>query len=140
MSTISYPDYQDQGRSYHVSEGTYIGGQEAQPIGAKSIRITADIDINKGDCVGIVGDFKVSTNSTNFIGIAFNTAKAGEEIVVQTRGFVKLIASGAIDAGTIVCKVSGDGKVATASAVDALYVGHAVSNAQDGEEVYVLIR
>lgn len=142
MATVKDNDYKDQGRNFQVNEGMFIGGQEPQALGVETKKLIAGETLAKGNCVGMITPgathpWKVGYNSNSFIGVVCNKAKTGEEVVVQTRGLVKLIAGGSIEQGDLVCMSAT--KVITTTTIDKKFVGRAISTASSGEEVYVLL-
>lgn len=100
-------------KNYFINEGNRIGGQEPQALGAEQVKITALSTVTKGQPVDIVESWKVATasaDSVKVVGIAANSAREGETVVVETEGFVKLDADGAISAGDELVS-AGNGKV-----------------------------
>jgi hypothetical protein len=89
---------------YFINEGNRIGGQEPQALGSAQARITASVEVTKGMVVESTGDWTVGpagAKSVKVVGIAANNAKVGENVVVETEGFVKLQSTAvAIVAGT----------------------------------------
>lgn len=129
-------------RNYFVNEGNKIGGQEPQALGVDNKRISAKSTIVKGQCVAISGPWEVEpttdANATKYVGVSFHDAKVGEEVMVETEGFVKLEASATITAGLEVTPTAG-GKVAP-MATGKNPIGIAFNTANAGEAVYVKLR
>lgn len=128
-------------KNYFVNEGNRIGGQEPQALGAEQIKISAEVDVIKGQPVDITSPWKVSpsvVDSAKYVGIAANSAKAGEPMVVETEGFVKLDSTGAIVAGDLlVC--AGTGKVKAKGESVGTVIGIAFSDAVQ-DIVYAKLR
>lgn len=97
--------------NYHINEGNYIGGQEAQALGVAQTKITASAAVAKGQTLELTADWKVapaSAKSTKFVGIAMNDAAINEEVVVDTEGLMKLLSAGAVAYGdSVVCGADG---------------------------------
>lgn len=128
-------------KNYYVNEGNRIGGQEPQALGVEQVKITASADVTKGQILEVSGSFTVApagADSTKYVGVASNSALNGEPVVVETEGFVKLDANGAINAGEEVVS-AGLGAVKTIGASSGRAVGVAVSDAS-GNIVYVKLR
>lgn len=129
-------------RNYYVNEGNKLGYQDAQPLGVEQKKLVAKAPITKGQCVSVSGDWEVEVttdlNAGKFIGVCFHDAKAGEAVMVDTEGLVKLDASESITAGAEVTPTAG-GAVKIAGA-DNKIIGIAISTATVGEAVYVKLR
>lgn len=128
-------------KDYFVNEGNRIGGQEPQALGATQTKITASAVVAKGQLVDISGSFTVAPSAVDSVaiaGVAANSAKIGESVVVETEGFVKLDADGAISAGAEVVS-AGTGKVKTKGVSTGTVVGIAFSDAVNNV-VYVKLR
>ena len=100
-------------KNYFINEGNHIGGQEPQALGKKQARILAGAEIKKGQILEVTGDWQVGPakdNSTAVVGVAFCDAKKGENVVIESEGFVKLDVSGSVTAGDALVS-AGDGKV-----------------------------
>lgn len=100
-------------RDYFVNEGNRIGGMEPQALGTTQAKITASVAVTKGDLIEMTGNFTVgpaADGSLVVCGIAANDAAIGEPVVIETEGFVKLVALTAVSAGDKVISAGG-GKV-----------------------------
>lgn len=129
-------------RNYFINEGNKIGHENTTALGAKQKMLTAKSPVKKGQCVAITGDWQVEPttdlNAKKFIGISFHDAQAGEPVMVDTEGFVKLDAADTITAGDDVTPTA-DGKVKTASP-DTRVIGTAIAGATSGQVAYVKLR
>ena len=129
------------GINYHINEGNYIGGQEAQALGVAQTKITASAPVTKGQLLELTADWKVApatAKSTKFVGIAFNSADINGEVTVDTEGLMKLKTSGAVAFGdTLVC--GADGTVAKLVDTGDV-VGKAFTSGADATYVYVKLR
>lgn len=128
-----------KGHEYFVGEGNKIGYLptefgENQAINEK--KIVAGADIKKGQVVEITGDLTVaptSASSAKVLGVAVISAEANKPISVETEGLFKLVAAGAITAGSKVTSAK-DGKVAVGTDNT---IGIALNDAGTDEYVYV---
>ena len=127
---------------YYINEGNKIGylpAEFGENLTLEQKKLTASADVVKGQVVEVSGDMTVaptSAASAKVLGVAMFDAKSGENVVVETEGLFKLIASASITAGDII-ESAADGKVAKVggSAVKAL--GVALNTVTTGGDVYV---
>lgn len=127
---------------YYINEGNKIGylpAEFGENLTLEQKKLTASADVVKGQVVEVSGDMTVaptSAASAKVLGVAMFDAKSGENVVVETEGLFKLVASASITAGDII-ESAADGKVAKVggSAVKAL--GVALNTVTTGGDVYV---
>ena len=129
-------------KDYKISEGNMIGYLPAEfgtngNLNQKGIKASAAVE--KGQVVYISGDMTIAPTaaaSKKVIGVAMFDAKVNEFTSVETEGLFALTASGAISAGDLV-ESAADGAVATVGDTVTKVIGIALSNATDGNEVFV---
>lgn len=129
-------------RNYFINEGNKIGHANTAVLGKAQEALTAKSAVKKGQCVAIAGDWQVEPttdeNATKFIGIAFHDANAGELVMVDTEGFVKLDPADTILAGAELTPTA-DGKVKTATTGNRV-IGTAVAGATTSDVVFAKLR
>lgn len=79
-------------RNFYISEGNFIGGQEAQAFGTTQQMVKASAAITKGKLVKMSGNWQIATADGigKCVGVAFDDYATGDQAVFVTEGFVKL--------------------------------------------------
>jgi len=124
---------------YKVSEGNFIGGMEPQPDFTDQLKVTAAEAISKGDLLELRDSFSVGIAADESLvtcGIALQDYASGDDVVVDTEGFVKMVAQAPIAIGVSVIS-AGAGKVKTSAGTGRI-CGTAYSTAAaDNDVIYV---
>ena len=126
-------------RNYYVNEGNKIGGQEPQALGTDQKRIKASAAITKGQLVEVSGQWTLapaSEDSVKVVGVAFLDAEIGENVSIDTEGFVKMDFTGTVNPGDKLVS-AGAGKVKAKASSTGDVIGTAY--ATDGTVVYTKI-
>ena len=127
---------------YYINEGNKIGylpAEFGENLTLEQKKLTASADVVKGQVVEVSGDMTVaptSAASAKVLGVAMFDAKSGENVVVETEGLFKLVASASITAGDII-ESAADGKVAKVGGSVVKALGVALNTVTTGGDVYV---
>lgn len=125
-------------RNFFISEGNYIGGQEAQAFGTTQQMVKAGAALTKGQLVKISDAWTIAPADGlgKCVGVAFDDYASGAQAVFVTEGFMKLdvLEGDTISAGDDVMPAAGGtcAKWTTAKQV----IGYAISDSADGA-VYI---
>lgn len=128
---------------YNINEGNQIGYMPTEFDQNGSLvetKLVADGNLTAGQVVYLSAAMKVKATaaaSAAVLGVAMFDAKDGDPVAVETEGLFKLVAAGAITAGSLVESAAG-GKVATVGQTPVKTIGIALNAASAADDIIIV--